>query len=303
MKGADSPEVPNPMILFDNHFTLHRRRYPIGLQFDIARHLGYQGLELHALEAVDPTWDAVRDAFGRSGLTRIGMYATAGGVADGESLDDEILRIRGIVRQLSRFGTRPYLALRVAGTREQTEPPFETAGSAVAEPRHWKRTQVLLGAVDTILDEFDVDGYLYNHVWFIIDTPEVAARTLAAVKARRLKLGLAVFHAHVHPKVPDAQELLCDPRLGEIEYVALLNARDRPWPFQTVALDEGQIDLARWLAELWARQYRGFVALQAWDLGGDPYESARRSIAYVQTVWARLQAFPDLNPATRTDFR
>jgi hypothetical protein len=85
--------------------------------------------------------------------------------------------------------------------------------------------------------------------------------------------------------------------MARLGYVALHSGFPKPEPYRTALLDEGQIDIAGWLGLLWERGYRGPLALQAYDLGGDPYVSAERQMTYVRSVWERFQRDPRLNPA------
>jgi sugar phosphate isomerase/epimerase len=90
---------------------------------------------------------------------------------------------------------------------------------------------------------------------------------------------------------------LSSPEMGRLGYVALHSGYPKPEPYRTAFLDDGQIDNAGLLGLLWERGYRGPIALQAYDLGGDPYLSAERQIRYVRSVWERFQGNPRLNPA------
>ena len=81
--------------------------------------------------------------------------------------------------------------------------------------------------------------------------------------------------------------------------IDVLNGWPKPAePFRTRPLDDGNIDVAAALGLLWSRGYTGPIVSQAYDLGGDPYETARRSRDYLREVHARFLRNPALNPST-----
>ena len=83
-------------------------------------------------------------------------------------------------------------------------------------------------------------------------------------------------------------------RLG---YFAVLNGWPKPAePFRTRPLEDGNIDIAAALGLVWARGYTGPIVSQAYDLGGDAYLTAKRSIDYIREIHDRYQRNPALNP-------
>jgi sugar phosphate isomerase/epimerase len=293
---------PNPLVLFDNHFIGHRRAYPLETQLATAVDLGYDGFELHAYNAADEhSWRGARRVVAQSGITLAGAYLTVRGVADvdAELLEESIEDAVGVVEQLARFEPPGYLGLALRMPFEWTD-TYERSGSAAADERHWERAGRIVGAVDAALAGHRVRGHLYNHVWFMVDTPAAELEVLARCGATTITPGLASFHTHFHPDVPILADVLDQRGMERLGYVALLNALPEPAPFRTVPLDEGQVDVAGWLGELWARGYEGPIALQAYDLGGDAYETARRAIAYARAIRARFERRPELNPARST---
>ncbi|MBI2195064.1 MAG: TIM barrel protein [Planctomycetes bacterium] len=294
--------IPNPLILFNNHFAGHRRHYPYRTRLAIARDLGYDGYEFHPIEPEDEAaWSEAGEAFRASGLRHTGMYVVARGAADSEAgqLEEEIRRIERIIDRLARLAggiSAPFLNLTISSNPSPGSSKYTESGSARAEARHWERAARIVKAADAALAARSLQGNLYNHVWFILDTPQAILRVLEQADARVLRPGIASFHAHFHEGVPDAPDLFRLAGMDRLGYVALLNALPAPPPFRTVPIDEGQIDLAGLLAVLWHRNYRGPIVLQAYDLGGDPYVTAQRSIQYVREVWARFQRNPELDP-------
>ena len=293
----------NPLILFNNHFVGHRRAYPYATRLAIAADLGYDGYEFHPIEpGDDASWDAAEDAFRRSGLAHCGMYVVIKGVADHEvaALSGELARVELILDRLGAFSTgahKPYLNLAIGSNPSGGSGAYEESGSAKAEERHWRRAAELVAEIDRMMVERGLRGNLYNHVWFMADTPQAILRILRESDAKALHPGIATFHAHFHPRVPDVPELLDLPGMETLAYVALLNAWPEPKPFRTVAIDSGQIDIACFLGHLWLRGYRGPLVMQGYDLGGDPYVTAKACIDYVRSIRERFEQKPHLNPA------
>lgn len=150
-----------------------------------------------------------------------------------------------------------------------------------------------------MLIERAMHGNHYNHVWFMIDTPQAELRVIAGANARAIQPGVARFHAHFHTGVPDPASMLDRPGMGCLAYIALLNVVPKPEPFGTVQIDEGNINIAGWAAHLWQRGCSGPLIMQAYHLGGDPYLIANRSINYLQAIWERFQWNPALNPVAQ----
>ena len=295
--------IQNPLILFNNHFTGHRRAYPYATRLAIAADLGYDGYEFHPIEPEDnASWSAAEDAFRQSGLRYCGMYVVVKGVADGEAaaLTSELARVERILDRLASFvggARKPYLNLTIGSNPGGGSGAYEESGSAKAEERHWRRAAELVAEVDRMLVSRGMRGNLYNHVWFMTDTPQAILRILREANAKALHPGIASLHAHFHPRVPDVPDLLDLPGMETLAYVALLNAWPEPNPFRTVAIDAGQIDLAGFLGHLWLRGYQGPLVMQGYDLGGDPYVTAKACIDYVRGIRERFERKPELNPA------
>ena len=293
--------ISNPLILFNNHFTGHRRNYPYRTRLAIAADLGYEGYEFHPTEpGDDKNWDELGVAYGASGLKQAGMYVVAKGANDDEvaRIEDEINRLRLIIDRLAALKTRAYLNFTISSNPAgRATPDYRDSGSSRAEQRHWERTARILKEVDAHLELRGVRGNLYNHVWFITDTPAAVLRTLRDSGAKIIKPGLASFHAFFHAGVPDIEDVMVQPGMENLGYFALLNGWPKPAePFRTRPLDDGNVDIAGMLGLLWKRGYTGPIVSQGFDLGGDPYESARRAIQYVRDIQARFQRNPALNP-------
>lgn len=166
---------PNPLYLFNNHFTGHRRNYPYRTRLAVAADLGFDGYELHPIEPDDDrTWDEAAAAFRASGLTNAGMYIVSKGATDDEfpRIDAEIDRARRMIARLHAIDPKAFVNFTVmSNPAGQSTPDYRHAGSAKAEARHWERTARIVRAVDDELAARGMSGNLYNHVWFIIDTP------------------------------------------------------------------------------------------------------------------------------------
>jgi sugar phosphate isomerase/epimerase len=293
---------PNPLYLFNNHFEGHRRAYPYRTRLAIAADLGFDGYEFHPIEPGDDRkWSEATDAFRASGLKHAGMYIVAKGAADDEApqLDADMERTRLMVDRLHAIDPRAYVSFTIfSNPTGRSSPDYRDSGSSRAEPRHWERAVRILRALDEQLAAKGMGGSLYNHVWFLVDTPAAELRLLRESGARVIRPGIALFHSHFHPGVPPISEVLDQPGMERLGYFALLNGWPKPAdPFRTRPLDDGNIDVAEALAQVWKRGYKGPVVSQGYDLGGDPYESARRSRDYLHAVHARFERNPALNPA------
>jgi sugar phosphate isomerase/epimerase len=291
----------NPLILFNNHFVGHRRHYPYRTRLAIAADLGYDGYEFHPIEPDDDrTWDEATGAFRASGLKRAGMYIVGKGATDGEyaALEADLTRTRRMIDRLAAIDPQAFVNFSVFSNPAGISPPdYREAGSARAEPRHWERTARIIREVDAHLAARRLAGNLYNHVWFMVDTPAAELRLLQDAGAKVIRPGLALFHTFFHLGVPDLHEVLKLPGMERLGYFAVLNGWPKPAePFRTRPLDDGNIDVAAALGLLWSRGYTGPIVSQAYDLGGDAYLTARRSIDYLREVHARFERNPALNP-------
>jgi sugar phosphate isomerase/epimerase len=303
------PPLPNPLLLFNNHFTGYRRHYSPRTRLAIAADLGYDGFEFHAPPPDDePQWADMQHAFDASGLRVSGVYVIAKLPADTPATPEaEIERLRLTIERMASFRPRPHLTLAVRGELPRAEqisfnPMDEVGGagyhewgSARATEAEWVGTAALVREADKSLAEHGLAGTLYNHVAFVMDTPASELRVLEAAGARVIRPGIASIHTHFNKNVPDPLDWLALAGMERLAHVHLANG----WaavPQRTLPLDEGQIDIAGWLALLWSRGYAGPIAMHGFSLGGDPYVTAERSIRYVQDVWARLQRDPRLDP-------
>ena len=289
--------IPNPLILTENHFFRHRRQYPMATRFAIAADLGYDGYELTDADPKDDsTWSQVQNELDRTGMQQIGMYVVVHAMP-GVEIDSELARVDECIGRLSGLGRAAFLVLTMTVAPWSPTKLFHESGSAEATSLHWQQAARVIRAVDGMLGEKRMRGYLYNHVGFLIDTPDVEERLLTSVQPRNIAPGLSSFHAYFHEAVADPPDILSSPVMGRLGYVALHSGFPKPEPYRTALLDEGQIDIAGLLGLLWERGYGGPLALQAYDLGGDPYVSAERQMRYVRSVWERFQRNPRLNPA------
>jgi sugar phosphate isomerase/epimerase len=229
------------------------------------------------------------------------MYIVAKGATDEEfpGIEADMARTRGMVTRLQEIDPRAYVNFTIfSNPAGRSTPDYRDSGSSRAEPRHWERVVRILRALDEDLAARGMIGNLYNHVWFIIDTPAAELRALGEAGARAIRPGIALFHSHFHPGVPDLPEVMAQPGMERLGYLALLNGWPKPSdPFRTRPLDDGNIDVAGALGLLWKRGYSGPIVSQGYDLGGDPYEAARRARDYIRGIHERFARNPALNPA------
>jgi sugar phosphate isomerase/epimerase len=292
---------PNPLILFNNHFVMHRRHYPMRTRLAIAADTGYDGYEFHPTEPNDDkAWDDMAAAFRASGLKRAGMYVVAKGINDDEAaiFDAQVARTKRIADRLAAIDPHAFVNFTIlSNPGGKSTPDYRDAGSAKAEPRHWERTARMLREIDAHLAARGLSGNLYNHVWFMIDTPAAELRALREAGARVIRPGIALFHSHFHLGVPDLPDVMAQPGMENLGYFAVLNGWPKPAePFRTRPLDDGNIDIAAALGLLWSRGYAGPIISQAYDLGGDAWLTAKRSIDYLREIHDRYLRNPALNP-------
>lgn len=293
--------LPNELILFNNHFVMHRRHYPVRTRLAIAADTGYDGYEFHPVEpGDDKTWGEMTAGFKASGLKRAGMYVVSKGINDDETdkFDTEVTRAKQMIDRLAAIDPHAFVNYTIlSNPAGKSTPDYREAGSAKAEARHWERTARMLREVDAHIALRGLSGNLYNHVWFMIDTPAAELRALKESGAKVIKPGIALFHAFFHLGVPDLHEVLAQPGMENLGYFAVLNGWPKPAePFRTRPLDDGNIDIAAALGLIWSRGYKGPIISQAYDLGGDAWLTAKRSNDYIREVYDRYQRNPALNP-------
>lgn len=293
--------LPNELILFNNHFVMHRRNYPYRTRLAIAADTGYDGYEFHPIEpGDDKTWDEAAAAYRASGLRRAGMYIVAKGTNDDDhdKFDAEVDRARRMIDRLAAIDPRAFVNFTIlSNPAGKSTPDYREAGSAKAEARHWERTARMLRAIDAHVALRGLTCNLYNHVWFMIDTPAAEVRAIRESGAKVIQPGIALFHAFFHLGVPDLTEVLAQPGMERLGYFAVLNGWPKPAePFRTRPLDDGNIDVAAALGLVWSKGYKGPIVSQAYDLGGDAWLTAKRSIDYIRSVYDRFQRNPALNP-------
>jgi sugar phosphate isomerase/epimerase len=292
---------PNELILFNNHFAMHRRNYPFRTRLAIAADIGYDGYELHPLEPNDDkSWDEFGPAFKASGLKSLGMYIVAKGINDDDydKFDAELDRAKRMIDRLAAIHPRAFVNFTIASNPGKNgTPDYREAGSAKAEARHWERTVRMLREVDAHVTKLGLSANLYNHIWFMIDTSAAQLRALKEAEAKTIKPGIAAFHAFFHQGEPDFNELMAQPGMENLGYYAVLSGwREPATPFRSRPIDDGNIDIAANLGLLWQKGYTGPIISQAYDLGGDAYLTAKRSYDYLRSIHERYQRNPALNP-------
>jgi sugar phosphate isomerase/epimerase len=228
------------------------------------------------------------------------MYIVAKGINDDDhdKFDAEVVRTKRMIDRLAAIDPQAFVNFTIlSNPGGKSTPDYREAGSAKAEARHWERTARMLREVDAHVALRGLTCNLYNHVWFMIDTPAAEVRAIQESGAKVIRPGIALFHAFFHLGVPDLVEVMAQPGMERLGYFAVLNGWPKPAePFRTRPLDDGNIDVAAALGLVWARGYTGPIVSQAYDLGGDAWLTAKRSIDYIREVYDRYQRNPALNP-------
>ena len=174
--------IPNQLILFNNHFAMHRRHYPFRTRLAIAADIGYDGYEFHPMEPDDDkSWDEATAAFKASGLKSTGMYIVSKGINDDDydKFDAELTRAKRMIDRLVAMSPKAFVNYTIASNpRKNGTPDYSEAGSAKAEARHWERTVRMLREIDAHVTQLGLSANLYNHIWFMIDTSAAQLRAL-----------------------------------------------------------------------------------------------------------------------------
>ena len=133
--------IPNQLILFNNHFAMHRRHYPFRTRLAIAADIGYDGYEFHPMEPDDDkSWDEATAAFKASGLKSTGMYIVSKGINDDDydKFDAELTRAKRMIDRLAAMSPKAFVNYTIASNPGKNgTPDYREAGSAKAEARHW----------------------------------------------------------------------------------------------------------------------------------------------------------------------
>jgi sugar phosphate isomerase/epimerase len=300
---------PNPIILFNNHFIGFRRNYPESTRMKIASHLGYDGYEFRAIPPADEdAWREAAEVFAASGMRHSRLYVIVNHLASDSVLDAELTRMKGTIERMAKHRLAAHVTFTIRSAVPDLStiklPPldimptvFHEWGSARTQPDEWARAAAFVRGTDRLLYDAGMTGSLYNHNWFVIDTPQAELRLINEVGAKVIQPDLACVHAQFHKGVPDPNDWIRLAGMERLGAVHLANGLPTT-PLQTVPIDEGQVDIAGLLAILWQRNFAGPLVLHGFGLGGDPYATAERSIQYVRSVWQRFQRHPDLNPYT-----
>ena len=201
-------------------------------EFPVCTIPGYDGFEFHPTEPDDDrTWSEMASAFKASGLKRAGMYVVSKGIADEDcpTFDAEVSRARRMIDRLALIDSQAFVNFTIMSNPVgRSTPDYRDAGSSRAEARHWERTARMVKAVDDHLALRGLSGNFYNHIWFMIDTPAAQLRAIQDSGAKVIRPGIALFHSHFHPGVPDLHEVMAQPGMERLGYFALLNGWPKP---------------------------------------------------------------------------
>ncbi len=295
----EPPKYPeNPLVLFDNFHVGNRRSYSWKAKFAAARHAGFDGFEFAVVDPDSDAWKEAMDHVPNTDFTIWGFHWTTQAVIDKHAsrIDEEIEKIEKNVALCAELPIKPYFTLSLSGTDELKGSTVHESGSARAAPRHWERAYKIVAAYDQSCQKYGVTGSLYPHIHWICDTPQSASRILKGARAEWIGPAFCSHHWYGNPASDDLEDVFNDPLMQRLNYVVLTNGRFNPTGFQAVRFDEGEIDMAWMLAQLYQFGYEGPISSQGWAIGGDPLVAAQRFVDGVKQLRRRFEEHPELFP-------
>ena len=297
---ANPPEKypDNPLVLFDNFHVGNRRSYSWKAKFAAAQHAGFDGFEFAVVDPDTDSWKEAMDLVPATDFTIWGFHWTTKAVIDKNAprINEEIEKIEKNVALCASLPIKPYFTLSLSGTDELAGPTVHESGSARAESRHWERAYKIVAAYDQSCQKHGVTGSLYPHIHWICDTPQSASRILKGANAQWIGPAFCSHHWYGNRASDGLEDVLNDPVMQRLNYVVLTNGQFSPTGFQAVRFDEGEIDMAWVLAQLYQFGYEGPISSQGWAIGGDPLVAAKRFVDGVKQLRRRFEEHPELFP-------
>lgn len=288
----------NPLVLFDNFHTGNRRGYSWKAKFAAARSAGFDGYELVMLEPGNDTWKEVMDMIPEAGFKLWGLHRTTQAVIDqnADKINAEIEKIEEIVEAAAKTPIE-YITLSLSGNGELRGPSIAESGSAKAEERHWQRAYKIIAAFDKACEKHKIRGALYPHTHWICDTPQSQVKIFEGSGAKYIGPAFCSHHWYANKNSVELDEALAYPIMERLNYVVMTNGRFRSdGAFPAVRFDRGEIDMAWFLAKIYALGYQGPISSQGWAIGGDPYDSCKAFVDSIRTLRHRFKTQPELWP-------
>lgn len=288
----------NQLVLFDNFHSGGNRSYSLRSRLAAAQQAGYDGFEFVMMDTDSSAWEEAQILASEFNFSRYGFHWTTKAVVDAhaDSIDQEIRKIQQNVKNCAGSALNPYYTLSLSGRDELSGPTVHESGSAKAQDRHWERAFKIIAAFDEACADYGIVGSLYPHTHWICDTPQSQQKILDGANAKQIGPGFCSHHWFGNKASLELDKTLKLPMMERLNYVVLTNGRFRDDGFRAVRFDEGDIDMAWILAKLYTFGYEGPISSQGWNIGGDPFISAKRVVDSINDLRARFINSPQLFP-------
>ncbi len=298
-RGAYTPEVfpDNPLVLFDNFHVGNRRNYSIKARLAAAQAAGFDGFEIVMTDPGTDDWKEITDLMGGMDFSVWGHHRTIQSVIDKNAgnINRDIEQIEAVV-EASASTPIEYISLSLSGNDELRGPTIPESGSAKAEERHWQRAYRIISAFDTACKKHNLRGALYPHTHWICDTPQSQQKILEGAKASYIGPAFCSHHWYANKNSLELDEALKLDIMKNLNYVVMTNGRFVGNGFPAVRFNEGEIDMAWFLAKMYEFGYSGPISSQGWAIGGDPYDSCLAFVDGMKRLKERFNRHPELWP-------
>jgi sugar phosphate isomerase/epimerase len=299
VRAEKSMKLPdNPLVLFDNFHVGNRRSYSWKAKFAAARSAGFDGFEFAVVDPKSDSWKAAMDLTPATNFRIWGFHWTTNAVIDKnvDKIEAEIEKIIDNVEVCAQSPLKPYFTLSLSGTDELGGPTIHERGSAQAQDRHWERAYKIIAAFDQACRKNGVRGSLYPHIDWICDTPRSVVKILEGANATSIGPAFCSHHWYANKASDELNDVLAYPIMKRLNYVVLTNGMFSDTGFRAVRFEEGQIDMAWLLANLYEFGYEGPISSQGWAIGGDPYVACKRFVDSIKALRNRFETQPELWP-------
>jgi len=273
--------MKNTIYAMDTHFMCENEGPPADEQVEIAKAIGYTGYyvtgSILSPERFHEYWNSANAA-------GIGLAAAFEGIDVAEPPTPKQLRQAEDVISRLRAPSRVELALKCGGM-----------GENVGNQRCDELALNWLIPIAELLERQGIEGSLYPHFGFYLETLQDALRLQEKVGSNKLKVIFCSYHwYHVHVRVrpqPTIRDLLTMAG-KQLNAVNLCGSRPVPEPEKQVwglhpsiePLDSGTMDVAEIFRELKASQFSGPIGIQGYGINAPAKEALMRSFRAIQKL-------------------
>jgi sugar phosphate isomerase/epimerase len=121
-------------------------------------------------------------------------------------------------------------------------------------------------------------------------------KILEGANATSIGPAFCSHHWYANKASDELNDVLAYPIMKRLNYVVLTNGMFSDTGFRAVRFEEGQIDMAWLLANLYEFGYEGPISSQGWAIGGDPYVACKRFVDSIKALRNRFETQPELWP-------